>query len=47
MLALFRDSLRRGGYLCLGSKEALEFSSIAESFTCLDRDDRIYTRRVR
>jgi len=32
VLRLFRESLVRGGFLCLGSKESLAFSSVAEHF---------------
>lgn len=32
VLRLFRDSLARGGYLCLGNKESLIFSALADEF---------------
>ena len=32
VLALFAESLCAGGYLCLGAKESLQFSSVAARF---------------
>jgi chemotaxis protein methyltransferase CheR len=43
-LALFRDSLVRGGFLCLGLRENLESSPIAAEFTTLDSAMRLYRR---
>lgn len=45
VLSLFSDSLNRGGYLCLGSKETLEFSSVAGHFKVVDAAARIYQKR--
>ncbi len=44
VFSLFADSLVRGGYLCLGSKEDLQFSSAASRFELVDREARIYRR---
>ena len=41
-LGLFKDSLVRKGFLGLGAKETLRFSSQAASFTEFDREERIY-----
>lgn len=43
-LGLFRDSLCRKGFLVLGSKETLTFSSHASAFADFDRQERIYQR---
>jgi chemotaxis protein methyltransferase CheR len=41
-LALFRDSLVRGGFLCLGTRESLDFAPSAKDFTPVDAGLRIY-----
>jgi len=41
---LFRDSLARRGFLGLGSKESLRFSSHAGAFSEFVRDEKIYQR---
>ncbi|WP_430391337.1 CheR family methyltransferase [Dyella sp. 20L07] len=41
-LALFRDSLVRGGFLCLGTRESLDFAPSAIDFTPVDQARRIY-----
>jgi len=41
-LELFRDSLVRGGFLCLGSRENLDFSPVAAQFANVDPALRIY-----
>ena len=46
-LNLFADSLVRGGFLCLGTKEDIQFSSVAEQFEVVDRKARIYKKKVR
>ena len=45
-LGLFRESLCRQGYLGLGAKESLRFSSVADSFLEYVREDRIYQKRA-
>lgn len=44
-LGLFRDSLSPGGFLGLGAKETLRFSSHAGAFHEFVYEDRIYQRR--
>jgi chemotaxis protein methyltransferase CheR len=44
VFALFDDSLRHGGFLCLGSKETLNFSGIKPSFEPADAKQRIYKK---
>jgi chemotaxis protein methyltransferase CheR len=44
-LALFADSLRHGGFLCLGSKETLHFSAAEKQFETVDAKQRIYKKR--
>lgn len=41
-LALFRDSLRRGGFLCLGSRESIDFAPSAQDFAPVDAKLRLY-----
>lgn len=41
-LALFRDSLVRGGFLCLGTRESLDFAPSAADFTPVDAARRVY-----
>jgi chemotaxis protein methyltransferase CheR len=43
-VGLFRDSLCYKGFLGIGSSESLRFSTHADSFVELDREDRIYQR---
>jgi chemotaxis protein methyltransferase CheR len=47
VLNLFADSLNHGGFLCLGSKETLEFSEVAKSFKVVDERGKIYQKRIR
>jgi len=44
-IGLFRESLVRGGFLGLGSKENLRFSAHADAFSNFVRDEKIYQRR--
>ncbi|MCI5150485.1 MAG: protein-glutamate O-methyltransferase CheR, partial [Candidatus Electrothrix sp. MAN1_4] len=46
VLNLFDLSLIRGGFLCLGSKESLRFSSLSEKYEERDRKNRIYRKHV-
>jgi chemotaxis protein methyltransferase CheR len=45
VLRLFSDSLRHGGFLCLGSKESINFSSIKPFFEPVDAQQRIFRKR--
>lgn len=42
VLGLFRDSLVRGGFLCLGNRESLDFAASADAFTAVNAKARIY-----
>jgi chemotaxis protein methyltransferase CheR len=46
-IGLFKDSLARKGFLGLGSKESLRFSSHSASFTDFVREEKIYQGRVK
>jgi chemotaxis protein methyltransferase CheR len=46
VLRLFGESLVRGGFLCLGTKEDIRFSDVAEDFEVVDRSARIYKKRA-
>jgi chemotaxis protein methyltransferase CheR len=46
-LGLFGESLVRGGFLGLGSKETLRFSSTSEGFDDFDEVQKIYRRNLR
>lgn len=41
---LFTDSLRHGGYLCLGSKETLNFSGVKRCYDAVDGRQKIYRK---
>ena len=42
VLKLFRSSLVRGGFLCLGNRESIRFAEAARDFTPVDAGLRIY-----
>lgn len=42
VFTLFRDSLQYNGFLCLGSKETLEFSAIGDAFDAVAEQEKIY-----
>ena len=42
VLEQFRNSLCRGGFLCLGNRESIDFAPAAAAFQAVDRDARIY-----
>lgn len=44
VLRLFSDSLRHGGFLCLGNRETLNFSAVQDSFEVVDAKNRIYKK---
>lgn len=44
VLLKFSDSLRHGGFLCLGNKESLNFSAVRSQFDTLDKKQRIYRK---
>jgi chemotaxis protein methyltransferase CheR len=42
---LFNDSIIRGGFLCLGKKETLQFSEIYEQYKDIDKPGKIYQKK--
>lgn len=44
-LGLFHESLSHRGFLALGSKESIDFSSYAAHFEAIDRSQRIFRKR--
>ncbi len=44
-IGLFSDSLTRGGFFGMGSRESLRFSRHMDAFTEFDHDTRIYRKR--
>jgi chemotaxis protein methyltransferase CheR len=47
VLELFWESLENGGFLCLGDKESLSFTAVADRFEVIDESARIYKKRAR
>lgn len=45
-LELFHASLVRGGYLCLGLSESVDYSPLAGDYLLLDRNLRLYRRKA-
>ncbi|MCF8108786.1 MAG: protein-glutamate O-methyltransferase CheR [Desulfohalobiaceae bacterium] len=44
VLGLFSESLVHGGFLCLGSKESLDFTSVRDQYEVLDQEAGIYRK---
>lgn len=44
VLSKFAESLRHGGFLCLGNKESLNFTAVEPSFTSVNKKQRIYRK---
>lgn len=44
VLSLFTDSLRHGGFLCLGAKETLNFSGVKKFYEPLEGRQKIYRK---
>ncbi|MCF8368267.1 MAG: protein-glutamate O-methyltransferase CheR [Bacteroidales bacterium] len=44
VIKLFIDSLTRGGYLCLGSKETLRFTRHFDHFSEVEKNEKIYKK---
>ena len=42
VLTLFRDSVRYNGFLCLGSKETIQFSTVQQDFVDFSPREKIY-----
>jgi chemotaxis protein methyltransferase CheR len=45
-LGLLCDSLRHGGYLCLGNRETLNFSSVRDLFDPVEAKQKVYKKRA-
>ena len=45
VFTLFTGALRHGGFLCLGSKETLNFSQVKSSYEMIDNKQRIYKKK--
>ncbi|MET0225266.1 MAG: CheR family methyltransferase [Dokdonella sp.] len=45
-LSLFRDSLVRNGFLCLGNRENIDFASSARHFSAVNARERIYRKQT-
>lgn len=46
VFGLFWESLRPGGFLCLGSKETIRFSSYSDDFENVAESERIYRKKA-
>lgn len=44
VLALFNSSLCKGGFLCLGAKESLQFTNVAKAFKVFAHDEKIFKK---
>lgn len=44
---LFFDSLTKGGFLCLGSKETLTYTDVADEFTTVSETYKVYKKKVK
>jgi chemotaxis protein methyltransferase CheR len=44
VLSKFAESLRHGGFLCLGNKESLNFTAVTPLFEPVDKKQRIYRK---
>lgn len=44
VLSKFTESLRHGGFLCLGNKESLNFTAVKSLFEAVDKKQRIYRK---
>lgn len=44
VLLKFAESLRHGGFLCLGNRESLNFTAVKSLFTPVDKTQRIYQK---
>ena len=46
VVTLFNDSLINGGFLGLGSKETLQFTSQADNFEIVNASEKIYKKKI-
>ena len=44
VLSLFRDSLVRNGFLCLGNRENIDFAAASRDFTAVNARERVYRK---
>lgn len=44
-LELFRESLVSGGFLCIGTKESINFSSVINDFQAISEKEKIYRKK--
>ena len=44
VLSKFADSLRHGGFLCLGNRESLNFTAVKPLFEAVDKKHRIFRK---
>jgi chemotaxis protein methyltransferase CheR len=44
VLSKFTESLRHGGFLCLGNRESLNFTAVQPLFAPVDKKQRIYRK---
>ena len=44
-LRLFTESLVQGGFLCLGTKEDLQFTQVSQHYEAVDKKAKIYKKR--
>jgi chemotaxis protein methyltransferase CheR len=46
VITLFYDSLNNGGYLALGSKETIQFTSKADKFETINATEKVYKKKI-
>jgi chemotaxis protein methyltransferase CheR len=46
VLKIICESLSHGGFLCLGSKETVQYSTVANQLTAFDPVEKIYRKRI-
>ena len=46
VIDLFYDSLNNGGYLALGSKETIQFTSKADKFETINAKEKLYKKKI-
>jgi len=46
VISLFYDSLNNGGYLALGSKETIQFTTKADKFDTINAKEKVYKKKI-
>lgn len=46
VISLFYDSLNNGGFLGLGSKETIQFTTKGDHFEVIDKNEKIYKKKI-